>query len=185
MKIRCFDGSVNATSKAQQQRHEIVCWPVASDFSWCAQIDRFSQTCQLPTMPDIDYYLVLLNDNALVLTSDVGSEYVFTEKGQSFCCRGEDSPQLLAQDGPILLLNIRVRRGCWKPKITVITENQPLPTNSAGVIYVLEGHWQIQGANCSQLIAEHGCWWLPDIRQGRVSPLQPNSCLIWVDLMSG
>lgn len=99
MKIRCFDGSVNATSKAQQQRHEIVCWPVASDFSWCAQIDRFSQTCQLPTMPDIDYYLVLLNDNALVLTSDVGSEYVFTEKGQSFCCRGEDSPQLLAQDG--------------------------------------------------------------------------------------
>ncbi|MEX6268556.1 hypothetical protein AB6F56_03785 [Providencia huaxiensis] len=64
-----------------------------------------------------------------------------------------------------------------------MTEKRRLPANQAGLVYVLEGQWEVFGGNCNIMAKGQGGWWLPDIGEGEVKPLSTDSKLIWIELL--
>ena len=189
MKIKCFDYSdlpVKYLPNEQGEIRDIVYWPVSSDFSWCASFFAVQATTRLDSIANIDRYILMLEGEQLALLCDDGIEYKTRKQALPLSCRGEDAVSIIV-DGitPILSLNLMVRHHCWTPKFSIISSAQRLPQSAAGILFSLEGEWHVQGANCNSLKKYQGGWWLPDIREGVVTPVSPqtDNKMLWIDLV--
>ncbi|HCH51690.1 MAG TPA: HutD family protein [Proteus sp.] len=185
MKLRCFDQQELPFISWSNQRgttQEIVCWPVNNDFSWRACLTSIDDNSSLGQFPDIERQMVLLEGKGVNLNSPGFFNHSVTTSYQPFDFSGDIHVRSELIEGAVKCLNIMVRRTCWKAETTLVTQPLILPSSHAGLIYVIEGQWTLTGATCQHISKGQGAWWLPDIREGEISPLTANSQLLWADI---
>ncbi|CAB5549755.1 HutD family protein [Providencia hangzhouensis] len=186
MKIKCFDIMElpildwNDGAGASQ---EVFCWPVASDYSLRASIATINQDSYLKRYAEGERLVVLLNDQPLLLSDTKAFEHRLERAGDHAQFSAQQFCAVKVSEPSVKLMNFIFRDDRWVAINYFITEDCRLPANQAGLVYVLNGEWEISGANCHHMAQGQGAWWLPDIGEGEIKPLSTDSKLIWIELL--
>lgn len=186
MKIKCFDTTELPTFDWQDGRgasQEVFCWPVASDHSLRASIATINQDSYLKRYAEGERLAILLNEQPLILTDNKQFSCKLERVGDSIQFSAQQYCAVNVEKSPSKLMNFIFRSDRWAIKSYLITEDCRLPVNQAGLVYVLKGQWDVSGANCNTMTQGQGGWWLPDIGEGEVKPLNTDSQLIWIELL--
>ncbi|WP_369311360.1 HutD family protein [Providencia rettgeri] len=185
MKIKCFDITElpnlewNDGGGASQ---EVFCWPVASDYSLRASIATINQDSYLKRYAEGERLVVLLNDQKITLTDNKNFTQQLKHIGDHAQFSAQQYAAVNVSQPNTRLLNFIFRADRWSATSTLITDSDKLPTNQAGLVFVLSGEWAVSGGSCKRMAAGQGGWWLPDIGEGEVTPLSADSQLIWIEL---
>ncbi|APC11696.1 MULTISPECIES: HutD/Ves family protein [Providencia] len=186
MKIKCFDMTelpILDWNDGGGFSQEVFCWPVASDYSLRASIATINKDSYLKRYAEGERLAILLNKQPLSLTDNKGVEYPLGQVGDSIQFSAQQYCAVNIKQPSTQLLNFIFRQDRWSVKNYLVTEKRRLPANQAGLVYVLEGQWEVFGGNCNIMAKGQGGWWLPDIGEGEVKPLSTDSKLIWIELL--
>lgn len=186
MKIKCFDVMelpILDWSDGAGASQEVFCWPVASDYSLRASIATIHQDSYLKRYVEGERLAVLLNDQPLFLADNKAFECQLEHVGDFVQFSAQQFCAVKVIDPAITLMNFIFRDDRWTAKSYVVTDECKLPANQAGLVYVLDGKWEVSGASCNLMVSGQGGWWLPDIGEGAVKPLSTDSKLIWIELI--
>ncbi|WP_272679127.1 HutD family protein [Providencia sp. PROV137] len=126
---------------------------------------------------------ILLNDQPLLLTDTKAFEHRLERAGDHAQFSAQQFCAVKVSEPSVKLMNFIFRDDRWVAINYFITEDCRLPANQAGLVYVLNGEWEISGANCHHMAQGQGAWWLPDIGEGDIKPLSTDSKLIWIELL--
>ena len=100
---------------------EIYSYPEASDltqFEWRISMARVTQAGPFSHFPFTDRLLAVLEGEGLVLTVGDDPPHVLTPQSPALAFAGDVSTTATLCDGPITDLNVMVRRGVWKARLT-------------------------------------------------------------------
>ncbi|MEY1274723.1 HutD family protein [Providencia rettgeri] len=186
MKIKCFDTMelpILDWHDGGGASQEVFCWPVASDYSLRASIATIKQESYLKRYAEGERLAILLNDQPLLLTDTKAFECRLEHAGDHVQFSAQQFCMVKLPKPSVKLMNFIFLDDRWAVKNYFITEECKLPANQAGLVYVLNGEWEISGANCHLMAQGQGAWWLPDIGEGVIKPLSTDSKLIWIELL--
>lgn len=186
MKIKCFNTAelpVFDWSDGCGASQEVFCWPVASDYSLRASIATINQASFFKQYPDGERLIVLLGKHQVTLTDSQNIERHLIQVGESIQVPANHYIGVNPRHSPVHILNFIYRPDRWTVSSYVITGEQKLPINQAGVVYILSGEWGVSGGSCNRMRIGQGGWWLPDIGEGELKPLTKDCQLVWIKII--
>ncbi|ATO34022.1 Protein Ves [Dickeya dianthicola] len=124
------------------------------DFAWRASIATIERDGDFSCFPGVDRVIALLSGDGVDLCGD-GWRHRLTLH-QPFAFAGEQAISARLCGGVSLDFNIMVDRRCCRAEVTVVSGTTSWTPDTAGVAYVLAGHWR---TDTHRLTSGEGAWW--------------------------
>ena len=166
------------------ETREIACWPPGSqDFDWRASIATIAQDGPFSAFNGIDRSITLLEGDGVHLFSEGQIDHHLSGVGEPFAFSGDVALQATLLGGSSQDFNIMTRRGRWAARVQRITTATMLPVQHAGVLYVLQGSWDL--GDSVTFATRDGGWWAAGEHSGSLTPLTEDSVILWADITPG
>ncbi|WP_164038222.1 HutD/Ves family protein [Serratia marcescens] len=163
------------------ETREIVSWPPgAQDFDWRASIATIAQDGPFSAFAGIDRSITLLEGDGVRLFSAGHIDHQLARVGEPFAFSGDVALEATLLGGASQDFNIMTRRGRQAAEVRRSTAPVTLPSNQAGVLYVLSGVWSLPGGG--EVRAREGVWWAAQAAGGEVAPLTADGALLWANI---
>jgi len=153
--------------------------PGNTDFDWRASIAAIAQDGPFSAFNGIDRSITLLEGDGVHLYSAGQIDHRLQHLGEPFAFSGDVALEAFLLGGSSQDFNIMTRRGRCSADVRRITTEVIAPASHAGVLYVLQGEWQLEDG--SPLSQRQGCWWQQQRRSLRFSPRE-GAIALWADI---
>lgn len=153
--------------------------PGKANFDWRASIATIAQDGPFSAFQGIDRSITLLEGDGVHLRSAGLIDHRLQHVGEPFAFSGDAALEAFLLGGSSQDFNIMTRRGCCSADVQRITAETIAPAAHAGVLYVLQGEWQLEDG--SWLGQREGCWWQPQQRALRFWP-RVGAVALWAEI---
>ncbi|AHG22295.1 HutD family protein [Chania multitudinisentens RB-25] len=165
------------------ETREITSQPPGSvDFDWRASIATIAHDGPFSAFNGIDRSITLLEGDGVHLYSAGQLDHRLQHPGEPFAFSGDLALEAFLLGGSSQDFNIMTRRGRCRADVQRITAGVIVPVAQAGVLYVLQGEWQLDDGNC--LGQRQGCWWQAQERSLRILPEGEGAIALWAAITS-
>lgn len=185
MKLSHFDFAelpVSPWRNGGGETREITSQPPGStEFAWRASIATIAQDGPFSAFPGIDRSITLLEGDGVHLQSAGQIDHRLQQIAEPFAFSGDVALEATLLRGSSQDFNIMVRRGHYRAQVRRIVETTGLSLHNAGVLYVLQGQWQLPDG--SRLVARQGCWWQPGEGPLRLITQGNQAIALWAEIV--
>jgi environmental stress-induced protein Ves len=151
---------------------ELVCVPAGAGlgaFDWRISVAQVTADGPFSSFEGIDRVILLLNGKGMTLEGR-DHQHALAQPLLPYAFAGEVAMGCSLIDGPTTDLNVMVRRHAFTAEVSVVTHAAELPLTPDGMLFVVDGNWQLPTFPASSLngpsVAEplrlsagQGIWW--------------------------